>query len=113
ISDLRDAVSFLAGRPEIDSDRLGIVGVCLGGGYALRAAAFDPRLKAAACVAGAYMAPKDFEAMFGGREGFRQFLGNFVGAAQTRFETGEDVYMAAVSNDETPARSEERRVGEE
>jgi fermentation-respiration switch protein FrsA (DUF1100 family) len=103
ISDLRDAVSFLAGRPELDADRIGIVGVCLGGGYALRAAAFDPRIKTAACVAGAYMGAHEFEAMFGGRDGFRQFLGNFVGAAQARFASGEEAYMAAVSNDDTPA----------
>jgi hypothetical protein len=103
ISDLRDAVSFLGGRREVDAERIGVVGVCLGGGYALRAAAFDPRLKAAACVAGAYMGPKDFEAMFGGREGFRGFLGNFVGAAQERFRTGEEAYLAAVSNDGTPS----------
>ena len=54
---LRAAVGFLAGRPEADAARIGIVGICLGGGYALRAAAADPRVKAVATIAGAYNSP--------------------------------------------------------
>jgi uncharacterized protein len=57
LADLRAAVSLLASRPEVDADRIGIVGVCLGGGYAVRAAAGDPRVKAAAAIAGAYNSP--------------------------------------------------------
>src|ERR1700754_5199938 len=45
LSDLRAAVSLLAARPEVDAGRIGAVGVCLGGGYAVRAAASDPRVK--------------------------------------------------------------------
>lgn len=52
----------LAGRDEIDPsaglgqalERVGIVGVSLGGYYAPRAAAFEPRLKAAAAIGGPY-----------------------------------------------------------
>src|SRR5215831_17028653 len=33
IEDLRNAVTFLAARPEIDARRIGAVGVCAGGGY--------------------------------------------------------------------------------
>ena len=39
------------------SDRIGVVGVCLGGGYAVRAAADDPRVKAVVGIAGAYNSP--------------------------------------------------------
>ena len=38
LADLRDAVGYLASRPEVDPDRIAVVGVCLGGGYAVRAA---------------------------------------------------------------------------
>lgn len=34
---------FLAGRPDVDPDRIGIIGVSLGGYYAPRVAAFEPR----------------------------------------------------------------------
>jgi fermentation-respiration switch protein FrsA (DUF1100 family) len=57
LADLRAAVSVLASRPEVDAHRIGAVGVCLGGGYAVRAAAGDPRIKAVAAIAGAYNSP--------------------------------------------------------
>jgi uncharacterized protein len=57
LADLRAAVSVLASRPEVDAARIGAVGVCLGGGYAVRAAAADPRVKAVAAIAGAYNSP--------------------------------------------------------
>ncbi|HET8606761.1 MAG TPA: alpha/beta fold hydrolase [Gaiellaceae bacterium] len=48
------ALDFLAGRDDVDADRVGVVGVSLGGYYAPRAAAFEPRLRAAAGVSGPY-----------------------------------------------------------
>lgn len=43
------ALDWLEGRPDVDSRRVGVVAMSLGGYYAPRAAAFEPRL--AACVA--------------------------------------------------------------
>ncbi len=40
---------YLAGRPEVDADRLGMIALSLGGYHAPRAAAFEPRFKL--CVA--------------------------------------------------------------
>jgi len=57
LADLRAAVGVLAGRAEVDPARLGMVGICLGGGYAVRAAAMDPRVKALATIAGGYNSP--------------------------------------------------------
>jgi carboxymethylenebutenolidase len=45
-ADLKAAVDYLAGRPEVRSDALGILGWDMGGGYALDAAIRDPRLRA-------------------------------------------------------------------
>jgi pimeloyl-ACP methyl ester carboxylesterase len=44
----------LAGRPELDLERVGAMGVSLGGYYAPRAGAFEPRLKAVAGLSGPY-----------------------------------------------------------
>jgi dienelactone hydrolase len=44
----------LAGRDDVDLERVGAAGVSLGGHYAPRAAAFEPRLKAVAGVSGPY-----------------------------------------------------------
>ena len=43
------AYEFLAARPEIDAKRIGVMAISLGGYYAPRAAAFEPRF--AACIA--------------------------------------------------------------
>ncbi len=48
------ALDALAGRPELDLDRVGAVGVSLGGYYAPRSAAFEPRIKAVAGVSGPF-----------------------------------------------------------
>jgi fermentation-respiration switch protein FrsA (DUF1100 family) len=43
------AYEYLAARPEIDAKRIGVMAISLGGYYAPRAAAFEPRF--AACIA--------------------------------------------------------------
>jgi dienelactone hydrolase len=48
------ALDALGGRPQIDPGRVGVVGISLGLYYAVRAAAFEPRLKAVAGVSGPY-----------------------------------------------------------
>ena len=44
--DFSAAVYFLSVQPEIDADKIGIIGICGFGGFALNAAANDPRIKA-------------------------------------------------------------------
>ena len=44
----------IADRPELDMERIGAVGVSLGGHYVVRAAAFEPRITALAGVSGPY-----------------------------------------------------------
>jgi 2,6-dihydroxypseudooxynicotine hydrolase len=44
----------VAGRDDLDLDRVGAAGVSLGGYYVVRSAAFEPRLKAVAGVSGPY-----------------------------------------------------------
>jgi carboxymethylenebutenolidase len=48
VADLGAAVQFLASRPEVAANRIGITGYCMGGQYALMAACSVPGL--AACV---------------------------------------------------------------
>jgi fermentation-respiration switch protein FrsA (DUF1100 family) len=52
VEDFRAAFGFLAGRPEVDPDRVGAVGVCAGAGYLAPAVAGDDRIKAWGAVAG-------------------------------------------------------------
>lgn len=77
LADLRAAVGLLAERPEVDADRIGLVGVCLGGGYAVRGAATDPRVKAVAGIAGGYNSPAWFAEGMGVAE-YRSALASFL-----------------------------------
>jgi fermentation-respiration switch protein FrsA (DUF1100 family) len=78
LADLRSAVSLLRSRPEVDADRIGLVGICLGGGYAVSAAATDPRVRAVAGIAGAYNSPAWFAREPAGyRAGLRGFIESY------------------------------------
>ena len=48
--DFSAAVDFLGVQPEVDRERIGVIGVCGSGGFSLAAAAIDPRIKALATV---------------------------------------------------------------
>jgi uncharacterized protein len=98
LADLRDAVGYLASRPEVDADRVGVVGVCLGGGYAVRAGAFDPRVRAIAGVGGAYNSPHRLRERMG-PDGFRRLLAGAVENLERERTGGEIAYVPAVSAD--------------
>lgn len=38
VEDVRCSVDYLAAQPFVDADRIGVLGVCAGGGYAVNAA---------------------------------------------------------------------------
>jgi fermentation-respiration switch protein FrsA (DUF1100 family) len=54
VADVRAALDFLAARPEVDSERLAVLGVCEGSSEMLRVAVDDSRVSAIATVSGHY-----------------------------------------------------------
>ena len=52
---------YLKGRDDIDPDRLGVFGVSLGGYYAARSAAYEPRVRATVALAGPYRWDLDWD----------------------------------------------------
>ncbi len=52
---------YLKGRDDVDPDRLGVFGVSLGGYYAARSAAYEPRVRAAVELAGPYRWDLDWD----------------------------------------------------
>jgi carboxymethylenebutenolidase len=61
ISDLKAALTHLAGLPDVDPDRVGAIGFCMGGAFAIAWACTDSRLKAIAPFYGAN--PRPLEAV--------------------------------------------------
>ncbi|MFI5907549.1 alpha/beta hydrolase [Dactylosporangium sp. NPDC051541] len=88
LTDLRAAVTTLAAHPAVDPHRIGLTGICLGGGYAVRAAAQDPRVRAVAGIAGGYNSPRFFAA---DPDGYHAGLAGFI----ARY----DEFMPAVAPD--------------
>ena len=59
IRDLKAALTTLAAEPGVDAERLGAIGFCMGGGFAIAWACTDPRLKVIAPFYGANPRPLD------------------------------------------------------
>lgn len=56
----------IARHPAIDGDRIGIIGLSMGGYCAPRAAAFDPRFKCVGCFGAFYELDEDWQRMLSG-----------------------------------------------
>lgn len=46
LADLQGAFQYLASRPDVDPNRIGVIGWCMGGGYALNLTVAQPKLAA-------------------------------------------------------------------
>lgn len=100
IEDLLHAITFLADRPEVDPDRLGVVGVCAGAGYAAGAVAKDPRVRVFAAVAGFFHDAGEQRKWLGGN--YDSVLAQ-AHEARRRFEqTGDSETIPAVGRGPGP-----------
>ncbi|HYK05862.1 MAG TPA: dienelactone hydrolase family protein [Thermoanaerobaculia bacterium] len=75
MADLKAAIDYLAARPDVDPNRIGVIGWCMGGGYALKLATADRRLRATAVNYGSVITDRDAIVRINS-----QILGSFGGA---------------------------------
>jgi uncharacterized protein len=100
ISDYADASAYLMSRDDVASERVAVVGVCMGGGYALGVAARERRLVACASVAGGYDIGGTFLQTMGA-EGFASYLRLVNEAHDRERRSGETVYIPTIAHELT------------
>jgi hypothetical protein len=104
IEDYVSAVSYMLTREDIDPSRIAVVGVCMGGGFAISTAARDRRVRTAVSVAGGFDIGGTFQ-RFLGVDGFAEYYRRINDLVQREYETGEVQYVpttALALSDDNP-----------
>jgi fermentation-respiration switch protein FrsA (DUF1100 family) len=96
IEDYVAAVSYLLTRDDVDPERVGVVGVCMGGGYAVSVGARDKRVKAVVSIAGGYNIGSTFQTLLG-IDGFAAYYRQVNDLVQRQYETGEIQYVPTIA----------------
>lgn len=92
IDDYACGVSYLLGRDDIDAERVAVVGVCLGGGYAVRVGAMDKRVRAVVSIAGGYSTGGTFQ-QFMGVDAFGGYVAQINAVLTDEYRDGEVRYI--------------------
>lgn len=101
IEDYANAVNHMLTRGDVDPERVAVVGVCLGGGYAVSVGARDKRLKAVVSIGGGYRIGGTFQE-FMGVGPFADFQRTLNGLVMRQYVTGELQYIPTVSRGFSP-----------
>ena len=97
IRDLTSAYSYLASRPDVTPSRIGAIGWCMGGGYALQLAIHEPELKAVSINYGALATDAaDLNKVHAA------VVGNFGGQDRGIPQTSIDAFTAQLKKQGTP-----------
>jgi fermentation-respiration switch protein FrsA (DUF1100 family) len=99
LDDISCAIDFLARHPQVDAGRIGSLGICAGGGYALCHAATELRVKAVAAVSTFNLGEARREGM--GTISYEERMKRLkdAGEARSRESRGEPVRLVPVVPD--------------
>ena len=108
--DFSAAVDFLGTRPLVDRERIGVIGICGSGSFAIAAAKIDPRLKAIATVSMYDMGAANRNGLKHGMtaEQRRQVLVQAANQRYVEFQGGETLYTSG-----TPLKLTGNPIGDE
>ena len=96
IDDYASAVSYLMTSDGVDPQRVAVVGVCMGGGYALSVGARDKRIQAVVSIAGGYNIGGTFQE-FLGVDGFAAYYRKINDLVTRQYRTGEVQYIPTIA----------------
>jgi len=98
-ADLRAAVAMLRKTPNVDPEKIGVIGVCMGANWAAAAAASgDSTISRVALVAGAYLLRKQMVAGYGGQQEFDEWIAATSPDHERFLETGETDYRPMIAD---------------
>jgi len=99
--DFSAAVDFLGTRPFVDRDRIGIIGICGSGSFAVSAAKIDPRMKAIAAVSMYDMGAANRNALKHSLtiEQRKQIIAEAAEQRYVEFTGGETKYTSGTTNE--------------
>ena len=103
IQDIKNAVTYLKGLPEVDPNKIGAFGVCAGSMYTLMAASEDDDIKAVATTASWLHDGEAVKLFYGGEEGVQGKIKQAQDAKKKYAETGEFTYIKAISTTDNTA----------
>jgi len=92
VADTANALTFLAGRPEVDPERIGVIGNSFGAAVAIYAAGVDPRVAACVSCGGWGDGAKKFRKQHEAPEAWQRFT-DMLAEGRRRRERGEPVLM--------------------
>ena len=104
IEDYSTAANHLMRRPDVESDRTAVVGVCMGGGFAISVGARNKKVAAVVSVAGGFNIGGTFQ-QFMGVDGFAAYLRKINDLVQREQESEETVHVPTIAmelSEETP-----------
>ncbi len=101
--DVKNAVSYLEGLPEVNSDQIGAFGVCAGAMYTLMAASEDDRIKSVVTTASWLHDAEAVKLFYGGEEGVNAKINAAQEAKKTYAESGVVEYIPSISTEDASA----------
>ena len=91
VEDTRNALSFLAGQPDVDPDRIAVYGQSFGAAVAVYAAGVEPRLAACIATGGWGDGEKKFRKQHQSPEAWRKFTAMLDEGRRERKRTGKSI----------------------